>query len=442
MRWRPGYFCDKKSVMQRRRCLMEKKIVISRMDDREKEQLVEIMNSINFKGFENYHAGASLTVLLEHYNLKKYSYVELWSVPVYGDAYHVKNNGGQVMFLFTNSYKGRQDFEKWFLKIAGLIEKNIVVLPSEREKKDFSLGEKLQMSVWILQMSKIRLSMKEKLFCANLLLSGKRNLDKISDIIVKRRVRSIVTLADVHLNDYLVTAYCNGRGIKTVTLQHGFFPADDMFFRYSESDYFLTYSEYTKQLAETHKKRRGVFVAVGMPDYIGQSIITRDGKAQENFLVLLNGATDDGQRGNRKMLKICMEYAERNHCFFDVKVHPGKKSLKEYQKIVSKRGKFVASKSNVAELFEQYDFCVANVTTMALKAVYMLTPVLLLKEKNEKSFFGLDDSRLNFSNYAEMEQAVSYIKEDGIEKELVKIREFLCGSTDVSQNYQKFLEKL
>jgi len=420
-----------------------KKCIAGGWNRREKERMAKKINSIDFKGLEQYHAGASLVVLLENFKAEKFSCMDLWSIPVYGEAYHMYSKGGRVMFLFSNSYKSRQDLKKWFLQIAGLLENKTVVLPKDEEKKRFSLQEKRQMGLWILQMAKIGLSIKEKIFCANLLLTGKRNLENIVGILDRVRVCSIVTLADVHLSDYMVTAYCNSRGIRTVTLQHGFFPEDDMFFRYSESDYFLTYSKYTRQLAETYKKRRGVFVEVGMPDCVSLSIssVKRDRKCGR-FLVLLNGAQGKEQRANKKMLRICREYAQKNQCPFDVKAHPGTESLQEYRAIMSHWGRFITSSESAEELFEQYDFCVANVTTMVLKAVYMMTPIVLLKEKNEKSFFGLDKSNFHFSNFEEMERAVCYLKEKSAEKELLKIREFLCGSGDISQNYKEFFQKL
>lgn len=424
---------------------MSDRIIVSRLNNRGKEWFVNMIDSMHFRKVEQYHFGASLMVQLRDFNEKKYSYKSLWCFPAFGDSYHVRGESGQVMFLLSNLYKGRHDFEMWFLRIADLLKNKVIMLPKEEEQKTFSIQEKIRMGFWILQMCRLRLSLKEKFFCANLIMSGKRNLDKVIEAIEKGQVRSVITMADVHLADYMVTAYCNKRGIKTATLQHGFFSADDAFFHYSESDFFLSYSQYTKQLAETYRKRRGIFIAIGMPDFVGEKkpdVRKKSDSQRKRFLVLLNGALSKEQKDNISMLTLCKEYAEKNDCLFDVKPHPADKNLGEYRTIISGRGKFVASKFNITEQFAQYDFCVANVTTMALKAVYVLTPILLFRNKGEKSYFGLEDSRLNFSDYVEMKQGVSYIQENDVQNELIRIREFLCGEGDITNNYKEFLKEL
>lgn len=406
---------------------------------KKQKKLIALLNSINFLGLEQYHAGASIVVLLEYYDVKEYQYVQLWKIPVYEDTCRVKGNDERVLFLFSNSYKGRDDLEKCFLNAANLMQKKIIVMPVRGEmRKEFSNKEKAMMGIWVMQMSRTGLSLKEKIFCANLLMSGKRNLEKIVALIKKNKIRSIVTLADVHLIDYLVTAYCNMNAIKTVTLQHGFFPIGDPFYRYSESRYFLTYGEYTKQIANRTKQGNGNFIAVGMPEYIGENIIAkRENRERKNFLVLLNGSSPEEHDNNCNMLKICTEFAKTNHSIFGVLPHPDNRKiyLKEYQKIMSEWGKFVGIEAGVSELLDNYNFCVANATTMFLKAIHELIPVLLYSKKGDVPFYKYKIRKLHFSNYLEFKSSTAYLLEHNIENVLIELREYLCGSGDIAQNY-------
>lgn len=410
------------------------------------EELIVRLNSIGFFGFENYHFGGALEVLLEYFDIDKYEYVKLLNVPIYEDTFHVKESVGRVMFLYSNSYKGRKDLEEFFLKVANLLDNKIVLMPNRGEiRKDFSVKEKVLMGMWILQMRKTGLSLKEKIFCANLLISGKRNLDKIVKIIEKGRIRSIVTLCDVHLIDYMVTVYCNQHSIRTATLQHGFFMENDECYQYSESNYFLTYSEYTKKLYYRCNKFKGNCIVAGMPEYIGENKIQkRNSRERERFLVLLNGSSESEYIRNKKMLKICMEYAEKDDCLFDVRPHPDTKNeyLKEYRSIISTRGKIIRIVSDVSELFDNYNFCVANRTTMVLKSIYTLTPVLLFKQKGEKMFFGIHNEKLYFSDYLEMKKCIFDIVKGDSGNIWLELRENLCGSGDITQNYVEILRKL
>lgn len=410
------------------------------------EQLVSKLNAIKFKELEEYHFGPSLVLLLDYYNVKQCGYSKLWNYPTYNDAYQVRKRTGNVMFLFSTSYKGRRDLEKCFLNAANLMQNKIIVMPVRAKLcREFSVKEKALMGIWVLQMGKTSLSFKEKIFCANLLMSGKRNLKRIVELIKENKIRSVVTLADVHMIDYLATAYCNMHGIKTVTLQHGFFPLGDPFFRYSESKYFLTYGEYTKKIANRTKRGKGNFIAVGMPEYIGEKAIEkREIKKRKSFLVLLNGSSPEEHSNNCNMLKICTEFANSSNCAFGVLPHPDSREayLKEYRKIASNRGNFVKIKADALELLDNYNFCVANATTMSLKAVHELIPVLLYCKKGCAPFYQYKLERLYFSNYLEFERSTTYLLEHNIEDILIELRDYLCGSGDIAKNYLHFYAEL
>lgn len=414
--------------------------------NKKQKQLLLKLNSIKFKELEEYHVGVSLVLLLEYYDIKQFEYIKLWNYPTFEDTYQIRKGNGNVMFLFSTSYKGRNDLEKCFLNAANLMQNKIIVMPVRAKRsREFSVKEKALMGIWIMQMGKAGLSLKEKIFCANLLMSGKRNLKRIIELIKENKIRSVVTLADVHLIDYLATAYCNMHGIKTVTLQHGFFPLGDPFFRYSESRYFLTYGEYTKQIASRTKRGKGNFIAVGMPEYIGEKVTNkRELKTRKSFLVLLNGSSPEEHSNNCNMLKICTKFANRSDCVFAVLPHPDSREthLEEYRKIVSNRGNFVRIKADVLELLDNYNFCVANATTMSLKAVHELIPVLLYCKKGCAPFYQCKLEKLYFSNYPEFESSTAYLLEHNIEDILIELRDSLCGAGDIAKNYLNFYAEL
>ena len=406
------------------------------------------MNKIKFFKLDGLQVGKGLCTvnfLLKSEAMEEKKCQDLITIPLLSDAYRIRNDGGELLFLFSNSYADRNDYKEWFNRLLDLTQKKCVMMgKSDKHGKGFSVKEQLLILIWILQMSFVKCKLKEKLIYCNYMICGLRNILVLKEQIKKYDIKSLITVSDMHIADYFMIWYCNKSDIRTITLQHGYFNIskylEKELFRLSPSRYFLTYGPYAKKLGMKVGVPEKKLIPLGMPQCIGKSkLSSRSMKYdKKKFLVVLD--TDENHLYNVQMIEICNQFAEQADMRFDVKFHPSASKLhrKEYVQKVSGQGELLEQQyASKDDLFSKYFFGIFHETTMIFEAIYNLFP-LCIYTSGEIIYKEL--KLPYFSTADELIEIKDSLGKD--EDRLKELREYVCGEGNIDLNYTNFFSNL
>lgn len=369
--------------------------------------------------------------------------------------YNVRCKGKKkVLFLFSACYAGRRDYKKAFTNVTGLFDDKIVVTPNKKclakTPGAFLLG-----AVWMIQMSKVKTSMKNKLMYIYELLVAYYNYLQIRDVINQNRksIKMVFTYTDMHNIDSLVTMYANRLGIKTVTLQHGAINTNIKIrgtdadssgaFTMSKSRYMLMYGSqsvsYGKQLGINEKKLISVGCAKNINDVCGNGLKQA---TQGVFAIVLDGRcqyNDEEICVNQGMITMGELLAEKYDMQFWVRRHPS-----DRYRYKIKSDKFMgynSNKTDISKLVQDIDFVVMGNSTAYCEFVYFMLPAFRYKYSDYDPYNEIKwDS---FKKYEELENLVGLLMNnpEKVNYQMLETREYLYQKGDVKKNFVAFFEK-
>ncbi|KAB1438649.1 hypothetical protein [Candidatus Galacturonibacter soehngenii] len=408
-----------------------------------REKYVRELNKIKFVGIPIEKVGSTLVAFLtlnksisfQDVKEKYYSYKCL-------QGYDVNCKGkSSLLFLCSNSYSNRKDYVKWFKQNVTLCEHRIEVIAG---KSNLKIKRSYFYTVlWFLQMLKIDMPFWLKIACCLELNFGVNNFYSIKDIIDKERnsLNLVVVLSDLHMIDSMTVQYCNSIGIKTATLQHGFFH-QAWHFKYSYSDYFLSHGEYTNVIAKHFGTDPNKLITTGMPmSYEIEKVDNIVINSTKQFLIVLENGDNTVIEKNKRLILIANAIANKYNLNYVVRMHPADNEGR-YISVIDRKffRKYLVGNLNKKDIIKSVDFVLLGNTSMFEEFIYALLPCFRFVEDSDM-YCAIKWCR--FSNSKELLKIYErYFNNINLfEERLMSTREFLCGVGDFSTNYFEFYKK-
>lgn len=408
-----------------------------------REKYVRELNKIKFVGIPIEKVGSTLVAFLtlnksisfQDVKEKYYSYKCL-------QGYDVNRKGkSSLLFLCSNSYSNRKDYVKWFKQNVTLCEHRIEVIAG---KSNLKIKRSYFYTVlWFLQMLKVDMPFWLKIACCLELNFGVNNFYSIKDIIDKERnsLNLVVVLSDLHMIDSMTVQYCNSIGIKTATLQHGFFH-QAWFFKYSYSDYFLSHGEYTNVIAKYFGTDSNKLITTGMPmSYEIEKVDNIVINSTNQFIIILENGENAVIEKNKRLILIANEVARKFGLKYIVRMHPADNEGR-YNDVIDKTFfiKYLLGNLNKKEIIKTFNFALVGNTSMFEEFIYGLLPCFRYVEGSD--VYGA----IKWCRFSDSKELLDlYEKYFGntnlFEERMKSTRDFLCGSGDLNSNYIEFYKK-
>lgn len=404
--------------------------------------LAEKLNKQSFYGLKSIRLGDALFYTLmssKDYagsgwrslaRIAKYSLLNILHVDRQGD-------GRRIVFLYSNSYRGRMDYMSWFRKVYVKAENRLVFTGG----KSFSLGRLRYLTyifLWLPKFLKIG-KFKEALYLVSVLYIYYGDYRQICRILERESVSLLVSLCDVHGIDSLVTQYCKMQGIPTATLEHGYM-ATKAHFTLPHSDYFLGFGECMRQFALSYGMSDKRFLKVGMPQLLGVELPRKSQLRHEHKLgVICNGGRLIPE--DEAMIRIAIEFGQQRSYKVYVKLHPG--TGKEfYQSTLLKVVDKVYMSELTAMAFAQgMDFTLVSGSGMFIEYAVRRMPAFLYPSAVDVMY-----ANVTFNKIGSTKELVTGVDrlyadpESFIQQEL-EVGRYYTEYEDVDGNYQRFLDR-
>ena len=338
-----------------------------------------------------------------------------------------------ICFVYSNSYKNRQDYYDAFHSLTELFEDRVVVEPGKKKLCLKQLRYTPSVISWYKQFRKA-FSFQEAVYYTSMLLFGMANSDYICHVVRRLECRKIVVISDMHLIDSLLVQKCNRMQLTTFTLQHGNFETE-VPFKLSKSKYFLAYGEYTKRKAVSFGVAPGRIIKTGVFRSLNTVLPASMEKCgtPQNMGIILSGY---GERdGDIRMLQFFIEYGKKHGMKLLVKCHPHY-GVDRYPEIDWTQIDEVYSEEISATDFKKMiDVGIVYTSTVFVEYVMGLFPALIFVPENNAFFDGIEWCK--FRNSEELETLLHKLEWDSseFEKNLKQTRAFFSESENAAQTY-------
>ena len=402
---------------------------------------IEQLNCIQLKGLEKIKCGDVMNTVLSrkaeqrprnclyHFLLMiKYSFTQRTAID--------KQEGKKkVAFLLSNSYNTRSDYHTTFDKIASTCSDKIIFGSCAK----FSVGYSFlifQLIQWYREVRKIFDRNRAMFFISELYIDY-LDAKRIVDFVIREKCKMLVVFSDFHPIDSLAVQLCKQHGIKTATLQHGFFSQGSIAFKYSHSDYFLGYGQYTCELARMSGFDTSKFVSVGMGQLIDIGVrkqVTHH--KTRNFIVILDSVAEE----DIALLDLTREFALEMGYKRIIKLHPGHGFLEQYSGHVFSEDEVIVKQKTVIELIDEADFAViAGGSTVFTEYLVRLFPAFLFSRFNNR-YKGF--KWCEFVNIEDLKSLVVKNQNSELDPFITKSQEYVSEVNDVRRNYEQFFDMI
>lgn len=404
-------------------------------------EAVDQLNRIQLKGLEKIKCGDAMNTVLSRkaaqsprnciYRLLlmvKYSFIQRTAID--------KREGRKkVAFLYSNSYARREDHQNTFNKIVSTCSDKIIFGSCAK----FSVGYSFlifQTIQWYREVRKI-FDRNKAMYMISELYIDYLDAKRIVDFVIREKCKMLAVFSDFHPIDSLAVQLCKQHGIKTATLQHGFFSQDSVAFKYSHSDYFLGYGRYTRELAGLSGFNTSKFVSVGMGQLIDGGVrkqVTH--QKTGSFIVILDSVAEE----DIDLLDLTREFALKTGCKRIIKLHPGHGFLEEYSGHVFPEDEVVIKEKTIAELADEADFAViAGGSTVFIEYMVRLFPAFLFSKFNDR-YKGF--KWCEFTNTEELISLAEKNQKSELDPFITQSQEYVSEVNDVRRNYKQFFDMI
>lgn len=355
-----------------------------------------------------------------------------------------------VLFVFSDDMLLREDH----LKTAEAVVKtahNAGILEIVQNKKNHLkkntipviLNQMKKVIVFIFYLSKLHGIPMDKFVFLHSMLWCDVLFSKLQKKI-STSINLVVFYCDIAPIASIVCQFCKVKGIKTATLQHGPFMAyrggthfdcQGIGYSCSCSDYFLTFSDFTKKEALKSGLKDDKIKILGNPFFLCQTNKIEKNEKYNLFGITLGYTSVGFKSMNIKVIEIANRLSKKHNIPYVIRFHPGEIGiLEEYtNEYYLKNENF--SKMSIYQYVNSVDF--------TLNISGGLYPILLFYHHRVYRYTTNDilDVYRNikwnaFSNYNELEWLIN----NNIDLTDIQ-RNYLMGTVDCKENYQKFFEE-
>ena len=342
-----------------------------------------------------------------------------------------KNENAKVIMLFSNSYRGRDDYMKWFEAIAEKISDIQIFCPAKRTIYLKNLMYLSYYAIWIFQTRKAS-DIKRKLIYLSILYEGFIDYQYIIHRL-SNAGKILAVVSDTHLIDSMVVQHSKDF-MDTATFQHGMYLDNSDSYVYSKSKYFLTQGEFSKQQAIKSGLEPSKLIVLGMPSMVNKVSHTElYVKKCNEIAIFLTG--DFFSQDDINMLKIILKWNYSYGYKLKVKPHPNY-GLEKYD--FDKWNEFIimSEKETAVSIAENSMISVTNGSTLFAEFSSLLLPVIDYRGTS-KIYSNIKE--LGFTNIQEFDNLVHMFLNtpSSFEEKEKEIKELFCIN-DVTKNYFTF----
>lgn len=409
--------------------------------------LIEQINHIKFWGCKDIAFGTALSCHLITRKLWKQNAMKDLAGRFMNVSNYkvVTNRESKVCFLLTSYNISRQDQTRMFENITDAM-KNQMVIQSLSHNEESELTNIYLILIWYIQLERITIPDWQKKIIVMYMYHYLMEARKIFQLITKykKQLKLVAVFDDIFPIDNLVVQMSKAIGIKTSTFHHGIINGSFKYieYKYSPSDYFLAWGQYTKDMA----------VQFGMPEkkikVLGPitMINRKQVKYQKTNFGIIGVLTRNtlGKKysdDNVEMLCIVNAFARKYNYRYRLRYHPSdNNSYKKYIdtdlciNISYSKGK----EDTLDNFLKTVDFVIcanSSVFADALIKGKMAFRYIPDREKKEDVCRGIKFGKI--ATLAQLEDIFNSYKEDS-NKEIEKISNYIFQLGDITKNYLDF----
>ncbi|MGL5203414.1 hypothetical protein [Cetobacterium sp.] len=275
--------------------------------------------------------------------------------------------------------------------------------------------------------------------------------DKNKKIIEKRlkkiAPKLVLTFCDILPLENQITLIAKKNGIKTVTLQHGQYfyyndenkPIHSLTLSEMQSDYFLTWGEYTLNQALKYGKNTDGFIKVGTLKNIDDKNerLTIDKKKDIKNVVGIIFDNNLGIESNKNMLNLVSKFCRLLGYKYIIRLHPTN-NIDDYKNHIDKKLILDIIRNLPEEKYiNMIDFSISHLSSMCIELLKYNHKTFIFKDSY--SNVDLDLEKLEFRNLEELKLKLRQSISIDCQKEYSK---FIENQANTKENYLLALKKM
>ena len=411
----------------------------------EKSRIEEIqgkLNKISFAGCDDVLMGDTLYYWCFCRMKKHFSFRNVLSILkdmlkcLVVSKYSIEKKGNcEAIVLFSNSVRGRYDHLVSLQKIVGLLNNYIFFAPKEYSVSCFNFKAFFLLPVWFWQIRKIHEHIFEKLFLVWGVLFCYVDYCSVVKVVKKQKIATkyLLTLCDVMEVDSFITQKLNSKGIKTITLQHGFL--SDWAICGSKSIYLLCHGKNTIDKGERLGVEASKMIPVGPIVAVGKDPVVGLKKIDSVKKVGVFLTQDSLYDKNIELLDILIDVSKEFNWEAYARFHPTSDG-RLYDRYNLKN----MATSDSYEFSRHMDMVIiVGFSTSIADSMCAGTPILVYSEQMDKD---MDIDYMLFCSKEELKERVSFVSSEAYRFQYNISQKRMVTGGNVSENYFDAFKKI
>lgn len=344
-----------------------------------------------------------------------------------------------LLFFFSSEYGFRKEHKNSFDLVASIFQ-NKTVCEYNNLEVAFGLRYLIYSFIWIYQMRKRGLSLKEKTYIIPRLIEATKLINKFKKY--NYHFSGLIDFCDAHPVDSILVQYFNNKNLITATLQHGSYSSlyPDVLLA-SNSQFLLCYGNFTVNECLKVGMNKKKLIPLGMPQLINKEI-KKEVNLNDSKII---GLIFDGYtliKNDIKMLSIIDEYASKYGYKIRIKLHPGtgkdEYCFQNYKNIDNIHYDDISLK----KFIDISNFIVCSISTVFIECLIEMKPVYLFKHPQMDVYYNVQWCK--FQTLLELEKIVNYYSKDltELKNKMLSTREYFTITTKVSEKYKSFFDEI
>ena len=407
------------------------------------KKIVSLLNDVRFKGYEDIMCGDALLLILQNkpdssgFRDCLSGIRRLLKCVLFNEAQFNIVGNPDTLFLFSNSYRTREDHLNNFNSLVKISKNHIEMVPGKRKLKP-KLRFLKNTIKWYLQIKEPVKKSSLRLYLISCILEMYSNYYRFFDYSNKLNleVNKLVSFCDVHAIDCFFTQMFNKEDKLTCTLQHGVFTSEvnSWAIEGSRSRYFLASNQFTCDEAKLLKYSNTMILA-GMYSYVGKKIDNSFNIVQPQVIgVYLD--SENNRRDNILTIKMVVEYINKYGKRFAIKFHPSS-NPQTYRQYIRQVDSIMCCEKgkSVIDFCKEVDLVIARNSTTLIESLQYGIPAYIIYSENQFENMFKNVKLLKFSTAEEFHEIVDIQSIDQIKIQLEKGRSYFCYAGDITSNY-------
>ena len=420
------------------------------------EDLKNKLNSVKLYGCDNVKCGDVLyypLILRKSLIITWLEYLKLLFriiIALLYTSYNITSIGKpNSIFLISRTTK-RKDLALNFFKAISFLQNRLDCIHSNKKRiicfSSFSYIPYL--ILWEKSLKKVIPDFKLRLFIIKSLFEIFIDYNYIMNQIKRLNIKvtNLITLCDVHATDSFFVQKFNSENIRTITLQHGTYSSqiNNWVFRGSHSKVCFYIGQFTVDEAQkVINIDDKTIMKVGPMSYINYITYNKPNVLYNKKIGLIL----DGEiirKDNIAMLTFIEKFCKKHKLQVIAKFHPTSnvQTYKEYLDSNTFREVY-SNDISLLDFFKKVDVVIVGISTVFMESLLSWKPTFIYYNKNQIfNYYKNVTNKVKFETEEQLEKLLEHIKTPEFIGELEYLRNYMCASGDIKENYKKAFNQL